>query len=103
MDVMRDDELDRLLARAQEPAVPAALSRRILADFDRIGARPGFARLLRRVADALWPGAPAWQPAGALALALLIGLGAAAAAPLDPADGGDAGLFATPDLDSQGF
>jgi len=105
MDEMRDDELDILLARAPVPAVPAALWRRVLADYDRAAGRPGLTRLLRLGADLLWPGAPAWQPVCALALALVIGFGAAAFAPLDLADGGEAsaGLFAAPDLDGQGL
>lgn len=88
--------LDRLLAAAPPPpAVPAALERRILADFDRSRRRP-FADFLRRAADAVWPGAPAWQPAFAFSLALLLGLGVAAFAPFDiPAqDDASATVFA---------
>jgi hypothetical protein len=85
------DDLDRLLARVDEPAVPPALRRRILADFDRLAARPGPARLWRRAADAIWPGVPAWQPAAALALALLIGFGVAIATPLESDGGAGAG------------
>ncbi len=100
MSEMDDQGLDRLLAQVAPPPVPASLARRILADFDRIAARPSPARLLRRAVEAIWPGAPAWQPAGAFALALLIGLGVAAFAPLGPSesDDGAASLFA--DLDT---
>lgn len=99
-----DAGLDRLLAAAAAPAVPPALEQRILADFDRVQARWSAARLLRRVADAVWPDAPVWQPAGALALALLLGIGIAAVVPLDFARPDDnAGIFAfdgAPDLDA---
>src|ERR1700733_10185986 len=95
--------LDRLLAAAAAPAVPAALERRILVDFDRIASRWSFAKALRRAADAVWPGAPAWQPACAFALALLIGSGVAAFAPLDLPQGDDAGTAAfTFDLSPDG-
>ncbi len=45
-----------------------------------------------RLGETVWPGAPLWQPACALALSLMIGLGVAAFAPLDPPQ--DDGLFA---------
>jgi hypothetical protein len=98
-----DAKLGRLLGAAAAPAVPEALERRILADFDRMQTRWSFTKLLRGAADAVWPGAPVWQPAGAFALALLIGVGAAAFAPLDfavPDENG--GVFAfdgAPDTD----
>jgi len=97
--------LDRLLAAAAAPAVPAALERRILADFDRIASRWSFAKLLRRAADAVWPGAPVWQPACAFAVALLIGTGVAAFAPFDIPQQDDAStsvfaLDAAPDGDA---
>ena len=80
------DDLDRLLSRAAPPAaVPATLERRVLADYDRIAARWTLTRLLDRLADAIWPDAPFWQPACALAAAVVIGLGVAAFAPLDVA------------------
>jgi hypothetical protein len=52
---------------------PAGLAARILADFDRIAMRRRTS-LLRFLANLLWPGAPLWQPAAALALSLLCGL-----------------------------
>ncbi len=52
--------------------VSAGLAVRILADFDRVVARRH--GTLRRFADLLWPGAPLWQPATALALSLICGL-----------------------------
>ena len=95
--------LDRLLAAAPVPAVSPALERRILAAFDR--RHWSFARFLRRVADAIWPDAPAWQPACALALALMLGTGVAAFAPFDLPQQDDAGgsvfaLDGSPDIDA---
>ncbi len=94
----RDDnteDLDRLFALVPVPEVPAALERRILADFDSIAARWTLAKALRRAADLVWPGAPAWAPACAFALSLMIGLGVAAFAPLDlPPSDEAASLFA---------
>ena len=63
------------------------------------------ANLLRRAADAVWPDAPAWQPACAFALAFLIGTGVAAFAPFDIPQADDAGaaVFAfdmAPDADA---
>ncbi|MEJ0026630.1 MAG: hypothetical protein WDN01_11435 [Rhizomicrobium sp.] len=86
-----DARLDRLLAMVPAPAVPAALERRILDDFDRLAARGRVATALRRAADLVWPGAPVWQPAMAFAVSLMIGLGVAAFAPLGPSP--DDGLF----------
>ena len=80
-----DEALDRLLARATMPPVSPALERRVLADYDRIAARWTLTRLLDRLADAVWPDAPVWQPACAMAAAIVIGLGVAAFAPLDAA------------------
>lgn len=74
--------LDRLLAQAPAPVPSAALERRVLADFDRLAARRDWAGMLRALIDSVWPGAPVWQPAVAFALSLVIGLGAAAFAPL---------------------
>lgn len=54
-------------------AVPAALEARILADFDRVAVRRR-SGWFGQIGERLWPGAPAWQPASALALSLVIGL-----------------------------
>lgn len=100
-----DSELDRLLAGAATPSVPAALERRVLADFDRIAARPSLLRSLRRLADAVWPDAPLWQPACALALALVLGAGLATLTPVEAA-APDQAAFAfdgQPDLTPQDF
>lgn len=94
MERMKDDtqDLDRLFALVPAPAVPPALERRILADFERLAARGTFAAALRRLGETIWPGVPVWQPVCALALSLMIGLGVAAFAPLEPPE--DDGLFA---------
>ncbi len=86
MDNDDDAWLDGLLARAEDVPVSAALERRVLADFDRIATRWTPGRLLRRAMDAVWPGAPLWQPAAALVFSLLIGAGAAALVPLEIAE-----------------
>jgi hypothetical protein len=70
----------RALALLGEEPAPAALEARILADFDRVAARPSlltrFVRLLEDTSEVVWPGAPVWQPASVLALALAAGLAA---------------------------
>ena len=93
-DNTEDARLDRLLALAPVPAVPASLERRILADFDRVMARWTFAKALRRAGEIVWPGVPTWAPATAFALSLMIGLGVAAFAPLEPAQDDTSGIFA---------
>ena len=97
--------LNRLLDAAPTVAVPPALERRILADFDRLAARPSFAKIARRIADAVWPDAPLWHPAAAFGAALFIGLGVAAFAPFDIPQQDDASanvfaLDASPDVDA---
>ena len=62
-----DAALDRLLAQAPVPTVSSTLERRILGDFDRARSRWSFAKALRAAAEAVWPGGPVWQPAGAFA------------------------------------
>jgi len=97
--------LNRLLDAAPTATVPPALERRILADFDRLAARPTFAKLIRRIADAVWPDAPLWQPAAAFGAALLAGLSVAVFAPFDipQQDDASASVFAldsSPDVDA---
>lgn len=77
----RNDDAEfvqRLLNGLSPVAVPAALERRILDDFDRLATRTP---LLERIAALLWPGVPAWAPASALAVSLIVGLAAGAAIP----------------------
>jgi len=97
---MDDARLDALLTRAAsrdvDTGVPAGLSARVLADFDAVGSRLGvLARLravLARAGDVVWPGAPAWQPAGVLALALLAGVFVGEILPADNANGASSAL-----------
>ena len=64
--------------RDRAEAAPAALSARILADFEAVSAKRWS---LSRIVDAIWPGAPVWKPAAALGLSLMIGLGVGALLP----------------------
>ena len=75
--------LDVKLGAASAVQVPDALTDRLLADFARASRRWRTRRFVASLADAVWPGAPLWQPAVALGLALAIGIGIAALAPLD--------------------
>jgi len=77
--------VDHALKELPSVPVPAGLEARILGDFDRMAARRGgfFARLRETV----WPDAPLWRPAGALAAALVIGIAVGDAVPLE--DEGD--------------
>ena len=71
------------------PTVPvsSALQQNILASFDAVAARRnvGFGGVMRRLATTIWPGAPAWRPAAALAFSLLIGVMAGTLIPLENA------------------
>ncbi len=97
--------LDRLLVAATPPSVPAALERRILAEFDRRYLQWSFAKIWQRAAYMVWPDAPAWQPASVFGLAFVLGLGVAVLAPFDipQQDDGSASVFALdgpPDVDA---
>src|SRR5690242_7978810 len=59
---MLDDALDSL----PMVAVPAALSDRILAGFDRLAQQPSVRRFIDRMGQVLWPNAPLWKPSAAL-------------------------------------
>jgi hypothetical protein len=65
----------------------AAVETRILRDYDSVIARrqatlaARCGAVLRRLADAAWPGAPMWKPACALAISLAVGLGVGAVLP----------------------
>ena len=67
--------------------VPGSLSENILASFDAVTARRnvGVGGAVRRFAAAIWPGAPAWRPAAALAFSLVIGVLAGTFVPLEGA------------------
>lgn len=64
--------------------VPAALQQSILASFDAVAARRR-SSVFARFRDVVWPGAPAWRPAVALALSLVIGVAAGTLVPLEGA------------------
>jgi hypothetical protein len=72
--------LDRTLDRLPTEDIPSGLRARILAAYDeavmrRAGGPFGsIPAALGRLRDAIWPGAPLWQPASAFALSLAIGL-----------------------------
>ena len=72
--------LDRTLDRLPAEDVPTGLRERILAAYDealtrRAGGPFGsIPAALGRLRDAIWPGAPLWQPASAFALSLAVGL-----------------------------
>ena len=72
--------LGRTLDRLSTEEVPAGLRARILAAYDgAVAERAGgpFARIARtvgRMRDAIWPGAPLWQPASAFAVSLAAGV-----------------------------
>jgi hypothetical protein len=101
-----EDDVIALLreARKRDRAEPAsaALSSRILADFDAVSAKRARWSLSRLV-DAIWPGAPVWKPATALGLSLMIGLGVGALLPVYGApDDTSVALDTSPGLDFGG-
>jgi hypothetical protein len=71
------------------PPVPVtpALQARVLASFDAVSGkrRFGLTGMLVRLGEAIWPGAPAWQPAVVLAASLAIGIAAGTVVPLEEA------------------
>lgn len=81
--------LDGALDELTSVAVSAALESRILASFDAVARRretslgAAVHRLAARLRDAVWPGAPAWQPAMVLAVSLLIGVVAGSLVPYE--------------------
>ena len=68
-------------------SVSGALQQNILASFDVVTARrnAGLGGALRRFAGSVWPGAPAWRPAAALAFSLIVGVVAGTLVPLESA------------------
>jgi len=67
--------------------VPASLEHNILASFDTVAARrkAGLGGAVRRLAAAIWPGAPAWRPIAAMAFSLVIGVLTGTIVPLEGA------------------
>jgi hypothetical protein len=72
--------LDRTLDRLPTEDIRPALRARVLAAYDEVAARRAIGpfgiiiRAIGRTRDMIWPGAPLWQPASALAASLVIGL-----------------------------
>jgi anti-sigma factor RsiW len=96
-------ELDAKLGEASAVPVPAALTNRLLADFEQTSRRRTLRSFAVSLADAVWPGAPLWQPAAAFGLALAIGIGVAMLAPLDLRPTDDvSGAFALDTLPNNG-
>jgi hypothetical protein len=101
VDENMDDAAWTDLVLNELPSVPttARLESRILASFDAMAERRRRS-WLARLADAVWPGAPAWQPAAALGLSLAIGIAVGVVYPLDAmADGGTQQAVATTALE----
>ena len=65
-----DTVLDSAPAATPSPELRA----RILSAFDRVASQPSVRRLIDRIANIVWPGAPLWQPSAALAVSLVAGL-----------------------------
>ena len=76
-----DDALDCLPHVRIAPSIHA----RVIAAFDAIAAKPSLRRVLARLSEAIWPGAPWWQPSAALGMALIIGIMLGVMAPLGSA------------------
>jgi hypothetical protein len=78
---------ERALAHLPRPSLSPAFEAALLASYDgwragrRRGMAAGLAGAVRAFAATVWPGAPAWAPAGAFAAALLIGIGLGAVVP----------------------
>jgi hypothetical protein len=73
-------QLDLALDRLPTDEVPAGFGTRILSAYDgTIARRAGgpfgrIARAIGAIRDAIWPGAPLWQPASAFAVSLAAGV-----------------------------
>lgn len=97
--------LDELMVQPEPADVSATLQERLLADFDRAASIWTWRKVARAAAEAMWPGAPLWQPACALGLAVAVGFGVAVFVPLDIAPPNDnaSAVFAldrAPDADA---
>jgi len=81
------DFVDRALRRLPPPASSSSFEAALMAGYDawngerEKGAWAAFKAGLRGFSEVIWPGAPVWVPASALAAALLVGAGIGAALP----------------------
>lgn len=76
-------DLDRALGAKTQAIASTALEARLLEDFERANRRSSLHEHVAAVAQMIWPGVPAWQPAFLLGIAFAVGLCIAAFAPLD--------------------
>ncbi|HEY4275004.1 MAG TPA: hypothetical protein VGM68_05935 [Rhizomicrobium sp.] len=81
------DFTDRAVRRLPPAATPPGFEAALLAAYDAWaearpqGWRAAWRAGLRRFADLVWPGVPAWAPVAAFAAALLVGIGLGTALP----------------------
>ena len=81
------DFAERALRRLPQPAPSPRFETALLAAYDAWnterakGPWAAWKASLRRFSETVWPGAPVWAPASALAVALLVGAGLGAALP----------------------
>ena len=97
--------LDVVLGVPETDNDSSVLERRLLDDFDRAQRRWSLRTFVDRAAQAIWPGAPVWQPACAIGLAFAAGLCIAVFAPVDirQQDEGSGGAYAldsAPEMDA---
>jgi hypothetical protein len=82
------DFADRMARHLPHAATPPGFEAALLAAYDAwaqarpLGRWAAWKAGLRRFADLIWPGVPAWAPAAAFAAALLVGAGLGTALPL---------------------
>jgi len=80
------DFVDRALRRLPQPVLSSGFEAALMAGYDAWNAerKKGAwgAAGLRSFSQTIWPGAPLWVPASALAAALLVGAGLGAALPV---------------------
>jgi len=80
--------VDRMLSRLPQPAPSPGFEAALMAGYDAWNAErekgvwAAVKAGLRRFSETVWPGAPIWVPASALAAALLVGAGLGAALPV---------------------
>ena len=97
-----EEALDAVLTALPPEDVVRGLPHRILGDFDRhVSSRQGHLRRiirdwLEKLGDAVWPGAPLWQPIAAMSVSLLIGLAAGTLLPEQPARDTDETVVSSP-------